>query len=202
MAAPALQLPVSWEDYVAADEAFDGKLELLHGEVYAMAGGTPAHAHLTHNLAGIVYAALKGTRCHGTSNDQRIGTPSGDAVYPDVTIRCAPPELRSPHTLLNPSAVVEVLSPTTEGWDRSGKLELYRSIPTMRHVLLVSYDAWRMTLVSRRDDGSWSYETAGPGERLALEGVGMTVEVDEVYAGVEEVGGPARDAVPRKPRTA
>lgn len=188
----------TWEDYIAADEAFDGKLERLHGEIFAMAGGTAAHALLIGNMQAHLHARLRGTPCRSTSSEQRILLPNNDAAYPDATVWCGPADLRPDHTLTDPTVVVEVLSPSNANWDRTGKLDLYRGIPSLKHVLLVAHDAWHLTLVSRREDGSWSYETAGPGESVRLDAIGVTLSVDEVYEGMDAVGGPARTARPAR----
>lgn len=196
MASTALGVDPTWEDYIAADEAFDGKLERLHGEIFAMAGGTAAHAYLLQTVGVLLHVALRGTPCRSTSSAQRILLPNNDAAYPDATVWCGPADLRPDHTLTNPTLVVEVLSPSNANWDRTGKLGLYRGIPSLKHVLLVAHDAWHLTLVSRREDGSWSYETVGPGESVRLDAIGVTLSVDEVYEGMDAVGGPARTARP------
>ncbi len=202
MAAPSLRTEVSWDNYLAADEAYEGKLELLHGELYAMAGGTAAHARIILNIGARALQALRGSPCTPTSSEQRIKTPLGDGTYPDLSIWCGKAQFADgTRTLLNPTVVVEVLSPTTELWDRSGKLALYMSIPSLRHVLLVAHDTWTLTLYSRRDDGTWTFATAHAGESLQLEAVGLTLAVDDVYEGMDAVDGPARDALPRRPLT-
>ena len=194
MASTTDRLNSLWKNYIAADEAFDGKLERLHGEIFAMAGGTAAHALLIGNMQAHLHGRLRGTPCRSTSSKQRILLPNNDAAYADATVWCGPADLRPDHTLTNPTLVVEVLSPSNANWDRTGKLDLYRGIPSLKHVLLVAHDAWHLTLVSRREDGSWSYETAGPGESVRLDAIGVTLSVDEVYEGMDAVGGPARTA--------
>ncbi len=201
MAAPSLRTDMSWDDYLAADEAYEGKLELLHGELYAMAGGTAAHALVAANLIVLLRTGLKGRGCMVTTGDQRIAIPNGDATYPDVSVWCGKGAFKGGVTLENPTVVVEVLSPTTELWDRSGKLALYMSIQSLRHVLLVAHDTWTLTLYSRRDDGIWTFATAHAGESLQLDAVGLTLTVDDVYEGMDAVDGPARDALPRRPLT-
>ena len=111
--------------YIAADEAFTGRLERLHGEHYAMAGGSPAHAQLIATLQGLMFLALRGGPCRSTSSEQRVLLPNDDAAYPDLTVWCGTPTFRDGKTLTNPTVIVEVLSPSTEGWDRVGKLDLY-----------------------------------------------------------------------------
>ncbi len=185
---------MSWDDYIAADEAFTGRLERLHGEHVAMAGGSPAHAYIIATLGALFRAGLRGGPCRSTSSEQRVLLPNDDAAYPDLTVWCGTPAFRDGKTLTNPTVIVEVLSPSTEGWDRVGKLDLYLALPTVQHVLLVEHGCWHLTLVSRRDDGTWTYAPAGPGGSVHLSAIGVTLHVDEVYEGVVEVGGPSRDA--------
>jgi Uma2 family endonuclease len=201
MSSTATRLVPSWDDYIAADEADSGKLERLHGEIYAVAGGSPAHAHLIGNVQGILHRLLKTTPCRSASSELRVLLPEDDAAYPDATVWCGTPEFRDGTTLTNPTVVVEVLSPSNASWDRTGKLELYRGVGSMRHVVLVDHASWHVSVVSRRDDGTWTYDAAGPGGSVRLAAIGVTLEVDEIYADVEVMGGPARDATaPRETR--
>ena len=196
MASTAHRLTPTWDDYVAADEATEGRLERLQGEIFAMAGGTPSHAHVAATIQGLMFAGLRGGPCRSTSSDQRVLLPNDDAAYPDLSVWCGKAEFRDGTTLTNPSVIVEVLSPGTAAWDRVGKLDLYRGIPSVKHVLLVEYAHWHLTLVSRREDGSWALDTAGPGGSVTLDAIGLTLRVDEVYEGVAEVGGPTRETLP------
>jgi len=196
MSSVAPRIPGTFEDYVAADEACDGKLERLHGEIFAMAGGSPAHAYISETIGVLLRLGLRGSPCRSTSSDQRVLLPNDDAAYPDVSVWCGAAEFRDGKTLVNPTVIVEVLSPSTATWDRTGKLELYRGIPSVRHILLVEHDSWYLTLVSRRDDGSWSYDAAGAGGSLTLQAIGVTLNVDEVYEGMDAVEGPPRERRP------
>lgn len=165
-----------------------------------MAGGSPAHAYIIQTLGVLLRLALRGGPCRSTSSDQRVLLPNDDAAYPDLTVWCGEAEFRDGKTLTNPTVIVEVLSPSTEAWDRVGKLDLYLAIPTVQHVLLVEHGCWHLTLVSRREDGTWTYASAGPGGSVNLSAVGITVSVDEVYDDIAAVGGPTRDArLPRDP---
>lgn len=193
MTSTAERLAPTWDDYIAADEAHPGKLERLHGETYAMAGGSPAHAKLIGNMQGQLYMKLLGAGCQSSSSEQRVLLPNDDACYPDAVVWCGVPEFRDGKTLVNPTVIVEVLSPGNAGWDRTGKLALYRGIPSVRHIVLVEYVCWHISVVSRRDDGTWSYDAAGAGGSLRLDAIGVVLDVDALYAGMEAVGGPARD---------
>ncbi len=196
MSSTATRAVPTWNEYIAADEADPGRLERLHGEIYVMARGSPARAHLIANVQGLLYMKLRGATCQSTSSEQRVLLPEDDAAYPDATVWCGKPEFRDGKTLTNPTVVVEVLSPSNASWDRTGKLELYRGVASMRHVVLVDHASWHVSVVSRRDDGTWSYDAAGPGGSVRLDAIGVTLDVDEIYAEVEVMGGPAREVQP------
>ena len=200
MSAHATLLAVSWHDYIAADLAHEGKLEFYDGEVYAMAGGTPAHAALSANVVSALNAALRGCPCVTMSSDVRIALLDDSACYPDAAVVCGDAVFRTPHTLANPLVVAEVLSPTTATWDRTGKLERYCALPSLRYVLLVAHDAWHVTLYARQADGTWTWSTARAGEDLVLGALEVTLAVDELYREVERVGGPSREDRPAPPR--
>lgn len=199
MAATA-QTTVSFEAYLNADDASDGKLELFEGCMYAMSGASAAHNVLAVNVATLLNVALRGRPCLTLSSDQRVALPDDEAAYPDVTVVCGEARFGPRHTLRNPSVVVEVLSPGAEVWDRNGKLGRYCAIDSVRYVVLVSHDAWQLTLYARQPDGAWAWSTASAGESLRLEDLEVTLPVDEVYANVGAVGGPTRTARPRPPQ--
>ncbi len=115
-------------------------------------------------------------------------TETGLATYPDVVVVCGPWQ-RDPeddHTIINPVVVVEVLSPSTQAYDRGEKLEHYKRIPTLRACLLVAHDRRELELWSRDDDGAWARALVGIGERLELVAVGVCLDVDALYADAAE----------------
>ena len=120
------------------------------------------------------------------SSDQRLAFPPEKRyVYPDVTVVCGPPELQpgTRDVITNPSILVEVLSRTTEEYDRGLKWAGYQTITTLADYLLVAQSEIRIEHYRRNVDGSWTYRTAGPGEHLTLTG-GLELAVDAIYAGV------------------
>lgn len=175
----------SYTAYLDLDEMSNVKLEYVDGEIFAMAGGTPDHAALAMNI-GIALAAVREHGCRVYSSDLRIRVlATGLAAYPDVTIVCGPIE-RDPvnrTTITNPTIIVEVLSDSTQDYDRGAKAEHYRQIPSLTGFLLVSHqrphiEAWR-----RGEDGSWSLSEHGAGATIELPGIDMNLAVDAVYSG-------------------
>ena len=169
----------SYAEYVELDDLSNVKLEYFCGEIYAMAGGTPDHASLAMNM-GIALAPLRDRGCRLFSSDLRIR--AGElAAYPDLTVTCAPlehdPESRT--TVLNPSIIVEVLSDSTQDYDRSDKAEHYRAIPSLVAYVLVAHDRPHIEVWRKDASEAWSHREYGPGATLELEGV--RVLVDDVY---------------------
>jgi Uma2 family endonuclease len=123
-------------------------------------------------------------------------------MYPDVSVVCPPFEAapHDPNAIANPTVIVEVLSPSTAGWDMGGKFEIYRSFPSLRHYLAISPDGWHLHHRERIADGTWRFTDHGPGGLLFLSALGVSLEVDALYAPLVAQGGPPRDAVPSVPR--
>jgi Uma2 family endonuclease len=209
MAAPALKPEaLSVEEYLALEEASDVRHELYDGVMYGMAGGSRTHAALASRTGQLLGQGVDALKCGCTvySSDLRVSLAEGAMMYPDVTIACPPVEApaHDPEAVANPTVVVEVLSPSTAGWDMGGKFELYRAFPSLRHYIVVSSDAWHVHHRERIGDGIWRYTDHGPGGVLFLTALGVTLEVDALYAPLLAQGGPARDAIPAavRPRPA
>lgn len=182
MSEPALRR-ISFEDYAAAELDGPQKHEWLDGQVTAMAGGTPLHAQLAAQVTHLLRQALRGGPCRVYSSDLMVKVPDGLATYPDVTAVCGP--LQSPpswpHAASNPRLLVEVLSPGTAAWDRSGKFLQYQRIAELRTYLLVNPDVRRVEWFERGEVGAWTWRSAGPGEVATLHDLGVLLAVDEVY---------------------
>jgi Uma2 family endonuclease len=189
MTSPAHRVRYSWADYVALEASSNVKHEFLDGQIYAMAGGTPEHAALAAAVIGLLFGQLRGGRCRAYDADLRVRVlATGLATYPDVTIVCGPPE-RAPddeNAVTNPSLVVEVLSPSTEEYDREEKFEHYKQIPSLRQYVLVSYREREVEVWTRDDAGGWSRAIARDGESARLDVVGAALDVRELYDAAAE----------------
>ena len=171
--------------YVLLEQDSQVKHEFLDGLVWAMAGGSPAHSGIAANIARLLGSQLEGRRCRVFNSDLRIRVKAtGLATYPGVTVVCGQLELdpddASHHTVTNPKLIVEVLSPSTEDYDRGEKLEHYRQVPSLEAVLLVAQDAPRVEAWNRTA-GGWSkalYEAGSTGEVASLD---CHLAVDGIY---------------------
>jgi Uma2 family endonuclease len=183
------------EEYLALEETAPEKHEYLDGRLYAMTGGTGTHAQLTANVIGQLYMQLRGRPCRVYSGDLNVRVErTGLHTYPDASALCGEPQLtgrkvagKQNVVLLNPSVLVEVLSPSTEAYDRGTKFMHYRQIPSLREYVLVAQDEMLLERFSRAgEDVEWRYADArGPEGELALPSVGAVLAVRDVYEGVD-----------------
>jgi Uma2 family endonuclease len=178
--------PYDFDEYLELEASSDVKHELLDGTAWAMTGGSPRHAAIAANVGGLLGRALAGQRCQVFSSDLRIRVPeTGLATYPDISVICnqveLDPEDRRKHTITNPTLLVEVLSPSTEAYDRGEKLAHYKRIPSLQEVVLVAHDEDRID-VWRRSTRGWTLLSFRPGQEVVLESLhGIRFPVDDVY---------------------
>ena len=184
MGEPARKLGATFAEYIACDEASELKHEYVDGEIFAMSGGTPAHALLAANMIGELRTALRTRPCYAFGADLRIRVQeTGLATYPDVSVVCGKLE-RDPenaNTVTNPVVIVEVLSPSTEKYDRHQKFDHYRLIPTLRDYLLVSQDKRHVAHYARNADDSWTLRDIRPPTELMLASLGCTLSLEALY---------------------
>lgn len=161
------------------------KHEFLDGHVFAMAGGTLEHSGIAANLVTLLSVQLREQPCRVFNSDLRVRVLStGLGTYPDASVVCGEARMdeEDPEgtTLVNPCFLVEVLSPSTESYDRGDKLLHYKQIPSLEAVLLVAHDEQRLELWRRTSD-RWTLELARAAERLAVPSLGVLLDVAEVY---------------------
>jgi Uma2 family endonuclease len=182
----ARRLHHSYEEYLRVLEVSPVKLEYCEGEIYAMAGGTPAHAELSASATRFLGNALIG-RCRLSSSDLKVRIEATDlTTFPDATVVCGERQV-SPHdrnAVVNPTLLVEVTSPSSEDYDRGEKLSHYRQISSLRVVLLLSHRRSQVTVLERSSDG-WEQREVRLGETLCLSSPNLSLSVDELYAGIE-----------------
>jgi Uma2 family endonuclease len=172
-------------EYLAAERAAETKSEYYAGQVFAMTGASLAHNWIVSNLVAEIARQLKGTPCEVLPSDMRLHiVVTGLYTYPDVTIVCDEPQLEDEHrdTLLNPTVLIEVLSRSTEGYDRGHKAEHYRQIPSLQEYLIVRQDAPRIERYQRLGEREWTLtEAIGLEESVRLASVPCVLALREVY---------------------
>ena len=189
MGAPASKVEMDAATYLEWERNQDERHEFVDGEVFAMTGGTARHSALGSTITGLLFMALRGSSCRVFSSDLRVAAAKGRRyLYPDISVVCGKLELEddAPDMVRNPRLVVEVLSPSTEAYDRGDKWAMYSEVPSLFEYVLVSQARPRLE-VFRRERDHWVYDVASAGERLALLEGAATLEVDAVYAGVLEL---------------
>ena len=192
MNAPAVVeqfIPLS--EYLALEAASDGKHEYWQGRIYAMAGGSPAHAQLGFNASVAIGRRLQGKRCRGASGDQRIRIEvTGLSTYPDAVVFCPPARYdeHDPQALVNPVLIVEVLSPSTEKYDRGDKFGHYAHIPELQDYILISQDRVFVEHFQRSEGTSneWKmHRFVLRADQIQLPNLEILVPLTEIYDGLE-----------------
>jgi Uma2 family endonuclease len=180
---------LSEAEYLRLERQAETKSEYFDGEMFAMAGGTRPHSLIATNLLRELSVRLKDTDCVVYNSDLRVKVEAtGLYTYPDVSVACGRQRFldEQEDTLLDPMVVIEVLSDSTEGYDRGKKFEHYRQIPACREYLLVSQKEPRIEQFVRQPNGEWILkEAAGLEAEIKLPSLGIVLPLAEVFAKVQ-----------------
>jgi len=176
--------PLTEDEYLRLERQAETKSEFHDGQMFAMAGGTLNHSLLANRIGALLDRVSPG--CRVLNADLRIKiAASRTYTYADCSVVCGEPQFSSDHqdNVLNPLLIVEVLSPSTEGYDRGKKFELYRTIDSVREYLLVHQDRRHVEHYSKQDDGSWLLrEHSGAGSSVAIARLGVHISLADLYA--------------------
>jgi len=151
------------EEYLALERAADFKSEYFNGIIYAMAGSSPEHSAITTNITGVIYGQLADKPCQTYSNDMKVrASPEGLFAYPDLSVVCGAPQFHDEKrdVLINPVVIVEVLSDSTEAYDRGKKFIQYRHLDSLQDYLLIAQDEACIEHYSRQSADTWLLTTA------------------------------------------
>ena len=175
--------------YLAIENAAEFRSEFFDGEMFAMAGASPGHNTIRENLGGELYARIKGGRCRSYSVDQRVKVErTGLYTYPDILVVCGTPVFAhdDANSIINPTAIIEILSPSTEKYDRGAKFRNYQQIPTLVEYILVAQDEAVCERFIRQADGSWGFVSfVGLADTLAFHSVSANIPLADIYAGID-----------------
>lgn len=178
------------EEYLSFEETATDKHEFHDGEVLAMSGETFEHSRVISNLNRIVGNRLRGGPCQFLESNMRIRIDEANRyVHPDGSIVCEKPEFDRHSdkriTLMNPKVVFEVLSESSEGYDRGEKFRKYRQIPSLKEVVLIAQDRVEVVSLVRGDDGNWSMETWLDSAKIAtIRCLPLDLPIAELYEGI------------------
>lgn len=172
------------QDYLILERRAETKSDYLDGETFAMTGASRKHNLISMNVAASLHAQLAGSPCEVYASDMRVRTPTDLLTYPNVVAVCGEPRFNDGEfdTLLNPILVAEVLSPSTQAYDRLTKLDHYRTIPSLAELAFIAQDRPWVEHWLRREDGRWLIEElADLGRLLDLPCVRCRLPLEAIY---------------------
>jgi Uma2 family endonuclease len=176
------------EEYLAIEREAEFRSEYWSGEMFAMGGAREPHNDICVNVSGELWQQLRSRPCKIYSNDMRVRTVSNLYTYPDGIVVCGERRFLDERrdTLLNPNLIIEVLSPSTERYDRGSKFEQYRGIESLREYLMLASDRIHAELFTKQPNGHWSLsEWSAPEDVVPLESCDCRLKLAEVYEKVE-----------------
>ncbi|WP_266365150.1 Uma2 family endonuclease [Tellurirhabdus rosea] len=180
------------EQYLEQERQSEYKSEYFRGEIFMMAGATPNHNRVKENLSGLTFLHLRGKSCRGFSSGQRLLVrENGLYTYPDYMVICGQnrySDIRS-DTVTNPVLIAEILSPSTESYDRGEKFKLYRALETLHEYVLLDSQKVRAEVFRKNENGFWyiASEADSPDGQIRLECIGLTLNMSDLYADTENL---------------
>ena len=176
------------EQYLEIERAAEFKSEYFDGEMFAMSGGLLPHSLISAALITALTVTLRGRKCRAFGSDTRVRVvKQGPFFYPDVSVYCGEPQLADDYkdTLLNPTLVIEVLSPSSEAFDRGKKFAAYRRIDSLREYVLVSQTEPNVESYLREPDGRWTLtEFSGTDAICSLKSIACEIPLADIYRDV------------------
>jgi Uma2 family endonuclease len=187
MVAAREQLPkLTPEEYFTWEEQQEVKHEYFEGEVFAMSGGTREHSRIAVNLTTLLDNHLGEGDCQVLNSDARIKIQDSEKyTYPDLSVTCDERDRQTTQYITYPCLIVEVLSPSTEAYDRGNKFELYRRSSTLCEYVLVSVDKIAVDLYRKDDLNRWQAIYYRDGDTVELESIDLTFPIERIYRGIE-----------------
>ena len=179
---------ITLEQYLVQEREAAFKSEFLRGEVFAMAGCSPNHSLIAANFVGACWQLLRGKPCKVFNSDLRVKvSASGLYTYPDASVVCGELQFDDARkdTLINPTVLVEVLSESTEKYDRGAKSGHYRQITLLQEIVLISPDEPLVERLTRQANGGWLLmESRELSDEVHLESLGISFSLSDVYRGL------------------
>ncbi len=176
---------MSIEAYLDLDRrSSETRYEYIDGYVRMLAGGTPDHAKIAANVIGVLYGILEGSSCSVYTSDVRVCLAETRYVYPDVSVSCDARDQEQVEMIQYPCLIVEVLSPSTEAYDRGRKLAFYRQCPSIREYVLVDSQRQTVEVFRREKNTFWTYHAFGPGDDVELASLGVRFPLVKLYRNV------------------
>jgi Uma2 family endonuclease len=172
-------------EYLAWEEQQEFRHEYIHGEVYAMTGGTVNHSEIAMNFGTILRNHLEDSGCRVLSSDAKVNIQnSDDYFYPDLSVTCDPRDRSATRFIAHPCLIVEVLSPSTEAYDRGNKFNLYRRSDSLQEYILVSTNEIAIDIYRKNERGRWEIISYRAGDKIELESINLTLPIEQVFKGI------------------
>ena len=188
MSQPQAKVSFGPEDYLAWEATQAERHEYLDGEVFAMWGASDAHGTVAGNLFAVIHSKLRGSPCKPFIADMKVHVAASNSFfYPDLLVTCDPRD-RGPaatHAKQYPSLIVEILSPSTEAYDRGNKFAAYRQLESLQEYVLVSLEERRIEVFRRDAAGLWVLHPVALAEMLELASIGLTTPALEIFEGLD-----------------
>ena len=180
---------VSPEEYLELERAAKEKHEYLDGEIFLMSGAGRRHNQIATNLIYSITSQIRDRDCVVYGSDMRVKIPNQNYTYPDVVAVCGEQEFEdeTEDNLLNPLVIIEILSKSTEAYDRGAKFEQYQTIPSFREYILVSQEPFRVEHFVRQDVSKWIYfEFRKPEDTVKLNSINSELRLSDIYHNIEQ----------------
>lgn len=188
-AMPQKDQVMSEVEYLAFERASEFKHEYVDGEIFAMAGASEAHNLICTGASFVLYSQLRGRQCKVYPSDMRLKVQAtGDQHYPDISVVCGEPRFADDvfDTLLNPTVIIEVLSPSSEAYDRGKKFQSYRQLTSLREYLLISQDSPHVERYLLNENDKWELtEASGLDSSVELTSIDCVMALADVYEKVD-----------------
>ncbi len=180
---------ISFEEYLEIERNEGVKYEFHRGEIFAMAGGTNNHGRICRNISAALHTTLskKGGLCESFSAENKLYIPSEDrSFYPDAMVICeSDKEEGTEHFMTNPTVIIEVISDSTEAYDRGDKFAYYRKIPTLKEYVLINQKTAKVEVSKKVSDLWLTRYSSGLDKKLKIESLDVEIDLSEIYLGVE-----------------
>ncbi|AKJ27878.1 hypothetical protein AAW51_1187 [Caldimonas brevitalea] len=181
-------------DFLAWESQQDTRHEFFRGEVFAMTGGSARHNRVILNLAAHLGSHLDGTPCQVFAESMKVQLADEAVLYPDVMVTCGKAQAGDEQTITDPKLIIEVLSPSTKGYDKRNKFILYRSLPTLREYALIDPASREVEVFTLTADG-WLLSDQSRAADLALASIDCRMPMEAVFKGVEVAPSEGKGAV-------
>jgi Uma2 family endonuclease len=172
-------------EFLAWEEHQPDRHEFYRGDIFAMVGGTARHNRVVMNLGSRIADHLDGTGCQVFTESMKVQIAKG-ILYPDVVVTCGKADAGDEQVITDPKLIVEVLSPSTKGYDQRDKFYLYRSLPSLREYVLIDPLDRRVEVFTLAEDAAWRLVEQTQAGSLTLSSIDLAIPMEVVFKGVEQ----------------